>query len=139
MILQRESDDQKGIIFSIFKQEISLGKISKSDVEFKFFLLVQRMPDIEESLKKRKAIKDLIHYEIKKTQVPDELIPNTSNFQSVGTEEYDEPVEIKESMHEDIPFNSGEFFSQLVKRTQMEFSVNNNLLIQNHLANCHLC
>ena len=84
--LQPESDDEKGIILSIFKQEISLGKISRSDVESKIFLLEQRMPNIEDSIKKRKAIEALIRYEIKKTQVPDEHFPTTSNFQSVVTE-----------------------------------------------------
>ena len=36
--LQRERDDEKSIILSIFKEEITMGNISRSDVECKFFL-----------------------------------------------------------------------------------------------------
>ena len=75
-----------------------MGNISRSDVECKFFLLEQRIPDIENTSKKKKVIEDLIRYEIKKTNVADEDIESTSNF-NLASDEQDQPEESTREEH----------------------------------------
>ena len=103
-----------------------------------FFLLEQRIPNIENSSEKKKAIEDLIRYEIKKTNVADEDIGSRSNLNLVASDEQDQPEERdqpEESTEKNIDLINVECYTQFGKRQRMEFSFDDNLLIQNHLAN----